>query len=425
MKRFCPMRIVARRRLRLLLRFRIDRAAPVPLFAQPLQVDRPQRHQRRLRAGEERREGDREEEEENEERELQVHRLEVLSQAVGGRESREESRAVAHAEASERPRSETADARGRTGSALASRTLPAEAAALRWIPRLPDRFSAVAPHSRRHWAGAHREPLARGSARGGPPGRRLVRSRAGLLADVAAEDVVADPLLDVIRDRAAVLDRPVGEASARVEDARLDEGLRRAGLQASDAGAASLGDRLVGRKVEVGQDLGEQEIGARLRIDQAAVLADPSQARLGRERPFGEGSRIHADAVAEAAEAVQRRAQRVRRAPAGCRGNRFPRRSARSSSRRRRQAGGSRGSGEADDRARAREEPFRGRPGLERPGEVAHGRVAPFADPPLEPVEAGGACARAKPIREKPSRRASSQGRRPREGGRGRSRAAC
>jgi hypothetical protein len=57
-----------------------------------------------------------------------------------------------------------------------------------------------------------------------------------------------------------VLDRPVGDASRGIEKTGLDEGAGRALLEAAHAGAAPLGDGLVGREIEVGQDLGEEKV---------------------------------------------------------------------------------------------------------------------------------------------------------------------
>src|SRR5204863_397807 len=78
----------------------------------------------------------------------------------------------------------------------------------------------------------------RGGIRFGPPGVGV--DRADLLAEVAAEDPVADQGPDLERDGAAMLDRPEGDAAAVVEHAGGDQGARGADPQAGVAGAAAL-----------------------------------------------------------------------------------------------------------------------------------------------------------------------------------------
>src|SRR5205823_12535925 len=87
--------------------------------------------------------------------------------------------------------------------------------------------------------GARRDLRVRGVRSHGPvPGTRF-------LADVAPEDPVADALLDRVRKRTAVLDRPVSEAAGGIEQTRLEKGAGGTALQASDARSAQLRDRIV------------------------------------------------------------------------------------------------------------------------------------------------------------------------------------
>src|SRR6266536_208825 len=171
--------------------------------------------------------------------------------------------------ASDRPRSALCAAEASAGSIARSAVAPADAAALRWIPRRPARFNAVAPKRRRHSP----FPIATHSRRVGravwtpSPSEGTLASRAHgripwthFLADVASEDPVANALLDRVRKRPAVLDRPVSEAPGRIEKARAEKRVGGAALEASDAGAAELGDRIVGRQIEVRDDLREQQV---------------------------------------------------------------------------------------------------------------------------------------------------------------------
>src|SRR5205823_2084498 len=100
-----------------------------------------------------------------------------------------------------------------------------------------------------------------------------------VLADVAPEDAIAEQRRERGIDGPVVLDRQVRDAAARVEDARLGESRRRAGVQAKAAASAEIGGGLVGRNVEIGEDLAEEMPRARLRIDQTRVAPDPAGPR--------------------------------------------------------------------------------------------------------------------------------------------------
>src|SRR6185503_4847749 len=72
--------------------------------------------------------------------------------------------------------------------------------------------------------------------------------RAHQLAVVAAVDPVADERAQLLRDRALVLDRQVGDAAPRVELVRPADRLRRADVDAALAGAAVVLFRRVRRQ---------------------------------------------------------------------------------------------------------------------------------------------------------------------------------
>src|ERR1041385_275921 len=83
--------------------------------------------------------------------------------------------------------------------------------------------------------GAGREPLV---LRGG---RKADVPRAHVLADVTAEQPLADLGALAVREFSAVLDREIRNARARIEIAGRDECLRRACVETAGAGAAAIG----------------------------------------------------------------------------------------------------------------------------------------------------------------------------------------
>src|SRR6185503_543998 len=100
------------------------------------------------------------------------------------------------------------------------------------------------------------------------------------LADVAAEDAGAERRPQIARDGAAVLDREIGDAAARVEQVRPDEGAGRAGVEACRACAAAVPRWLLARgrlQLDVEDELAEQEIRAEPGGDEQGVLADEAE----------------------------------------------------------------------------------------------------------------------------------------------------
>src|SRR4051794_30243696 len=79
------------------------------------------------------------------------------------------------------------------------------------------------------------------------------------------------------RQWAAGLDGQVGNAPVRIEHPRLDEGSGRTRLQASRAAAALFEPLRVGLEGQRADDLREKQPRSDLRVDQAAVLADPAE----------------------------------------------------------------------------------------------------------------------------------------------------
>src|SRR3990172_7191190 len=71
-----------------------------------------------------------------------------------------------------------------------------------------------------------------------------------ILTDVAAEDVIADQRPHLDRDASLELDRQIGNAAARIQPIRANEGVRGAGFETEIARAAPVSDRPVRRELE-------------------------------------------------------------------------------------------------------------------------------------------------------------------------------
>src|SRR5262245_30693660 len=128
--------------------------------------------------------------------------------------------------------------------------------------RQPAQFGVVEP--------LLRLKLGQGSGRSAPC---FVVPRANILADIAAKDVVAHRRTKLFRNGAALFDRQVGNAEARVELARSNDRLRRAGIDAASAAAAAIGSVRVRRKLQRSKNHSQKEPRSYLLIDNAGVLA--------------------------------------------------------------------------------------------------------------------------------------------------------
>src|SRR5215813_2049796 len=101
----------------------------------------------------------------------------------------------------------------------------------------------------------------------------------------------------VFGDRAAELDRKVGDAATRIHQVGLDERVRRTSLNATTAASAKVGGRCIriaerGTQVESGQDRAEKEPGTYRLIEEQRVLAKPAKASV-----FGEDALLHGPGV--------------------------------------------------------------------------------------------------------------------------------
>src|SRR5262249_20104623 len=90
-------------------------------------------------------------------------------------------------------------------------------------------------------------------------GLRELVPRAYRQTIIAAEDAVADRGTQLTRNRPLVLDREVGDATARIEAIRRGERRRRADVETGTAGAAVIDFRRVRRQIERGEDRAEKQ----------------------------------------------------------------------------------------------------------------------------------------------------------------------
>jgi hypothetical protein len=144
----------------------------------------------------------------------------------------------------------------------------------------------------------------------------LVVPGAGFLAEVAAEEPVADQRALGVGERAAAFDRQVGDAAARVELARGGQGAGRAGVEAGAAGAAVVGgEGSVDGEIEVGEDAAD--VVRRYDIDVTEKPLDPLPGDIEtafKDFGFGECMEGNAGAVSVRRKVRQLRpaARRVR-----------------------------------------------------------------------------------------------------------------
>ncbi len=101
----------------------------------------------------------------------------------------------------------------------------------------------------------------------------------GVQTIVAAEDPIADPVLQVVRYRAGIpkLDGEIRDASSRIDHIGFCDGLRRAGPNTQGAAAAKIGSRVVRLQIQRRQNFAEQQPGTELRRDEVGMFADPSK----------------------------------------------------------------------------------------------------------------------------------------------------
>ena len=123
--------------------------------------------------------------------------------------------------------------------------------------------------------------------------------RADVLADVAAEDVIAHAGAQFLRNRPAQLDGQIRDAAARVQlSSRLPCGhdrVRRTSLDAARAAPAAIRRRRARLEIERRHDLAQKKPRSQRLVNQASVLADPAQPGQPREATLQQRRGIDAD----------------------------------------------------------------------------------------------------------------------------------
>src|SRR6266446_3369151 len=97
----------------------------------------------------------------------------------------------------------------------------------------------------------------------------------------------------LFRNIAAQFDRRVRNAFPAVENIRLENGARRAGVDASRAGSAAIGNGCVIRQLEIGKDAPQKQPGANLLINDAGIFPEPADAGVFRIYALQQWARIH------------------------------------------------------------------------------------------------------------------------------------
>ncbi len=119
--------------------------------------------------------------------------------------------------------------------------------------------------------------------------------RAHLLADIAAENPVAEFRSQLVGDWSAVFDRQIGNAPLGGQVKRLIEGVRRTGVDAQTTRPAVLLDRFVELELDVRQQRAKKDKRTDRR-KQVGVLAPKAKAGADRRVAFGERTVVHENA---------------------------------------------------------------------------------------------------------------------------------
>jgi hypothetical protein len=127
---------------------------------------------------------------------------------------------------------------------------------------------------------------------------------ANVLANVAANYVIADPGTQIFGNRGTKFDGEIRNAAARIQDVRLSEGLGRAGVETESAGTTAVGGgrfiaRERGRQIESGDDDAEEKPRTNLLIDEAGIFCQPAQAGIFGGDTFDDGASVGVGAGGE------------------------------------------------------------------------------------------------------------------------------
>lgn len=101
---------------------------------------------------------------------------------------------------------------------------------------------------------------------------------ANLLADIAPENLLPNRMAQVFRDVCAVFNGQVRDAAGCIDCPVGQDAAGWASFQAALTIAAMLSLKgLIGLNLQGGEDFSQEQPGTELRVDQAAILPDPSQ----------------------------------------------------------------------------------------------------------------------------------------------------
>src|ERR1044071_800247 len=101
-----------------------------------------------------------------------------------------------------------------------------------------------------------------------------------ILADIATEYVVPNGRPELFRDCATLFNGQIGDAETRIQLARRHNGLRGAGVNAAGATSASVGSGGVCAKLQRSENHAKKQPRPHLLMDDAGVLANPSNSRM-------------------------------------------------------------------------------------------------------------------------------------------------
>ena len=124
----------------------------------------------------------------------------------------------------------------------------------------------------------------------------LAVHRAHVLADVAPEDPVAHQRPHLSGNRPPELDSQERDAAPVVDHEGRDDGAGRAVVDAPHAFAAILGERRVGLQLQVRDHVSQQDPGAKGRVQDVGVLAEPADSGALRRRAVVHGAVVDEDA---------------------------------------------------------------------------------------------------------------------------------
>ena len=145
---------------------------------------------------------------------------------------------------------------------------------------------------------------------------RLAVPRANVLTDVASENVSSHSFAQFYGNLAALLDRQIGDAQPRVQLTCRSDRLRWTGNDAARASSATIGrgqvaGDIVVRDSERSENHAQKQPRSKLLIDDASVLADPSDAGVLRVDALDERTSVNVGAKLPVASCREQSAQLV------------------------------------------------------------------------------------------------------------------